>query len=164
MKRHLTLALFFLMALFIPKDGIAQYYERAVGARLGYPLSASYKHFLNDSNALEFYLGTRGFTLYRWFSVSGAYLVHKPIEDINGLRYYFGGGATVYFWNFDNDFIGDNSNTSIGLQGYIGLDYAFEDVPINLTVDWIPTIFINSVLSSFGGGYGTIGVRYILEN
>jgi hypothetical protein len=42
------------------------------------------------------------------------------------------------------------------------LDYAFEDTPINISIDWIPTLAFNGYLRGFGGGYGNIGVRYIL--
>ena len=64
----------------------------------------------------------------------------------------------------DNNFFGDTSTTtSFGIQGYLGLDYAFEDIPLNITADWIPTIFLNGFGSGFGAGYGTLGVRYILN-
>jgi len=140
----------------------AQEYESALGARLGYPLSASYKTFLGGSNnAFEAYAGFRNFGAgYSWFTISGAYQIHKPIEDVEGLQWYFGGGASVYFWSFD--FTTDSSTTTFGLQGYLGLDYKFEDYPINLSLDWIPTIFLSGFDSGFGGGYGSLGVRYVL--
>lgn len=100
-----------------------------------------------------------------WFSVSGVYQFHKPIDEVDGLQYYFGVGASVYFWNFDFNFSNQYSSTTLGVQGYLGLDYAFEDMPINVTLDWIPTIFVNSggFTSGFAAGYGTLGVRYILS-
>ena len=144
---------------------LAQNYQQAAGIRAGFPVSASYKQFLNESAAIEAYVGARFFTGYEWFTVSGAYQIHKPIESVEGLSYYFGGGASVYFWNFDNSFfLGETySTTTFGIQGYLGLDYAFADAPINLTVDWIPTVFFNGFVSGFGGGYGAVGIRYILS-
>lgn len=153
--------------MLITDSATAQEYRTAVGARLGYPLSLSIKHFLNDNgHAVEAYVGTRGWGYGRWVNVSAGYQIHKPldIEGLEGLHWYYGGGATVFFWNYDNAFAFDDdySSTAIGIQGYLGLDYAFDDAPVNISVDWIPTFSFNGYLSGFGGGYGSVGVRYIL--
>lgn len=160
-KLHLLfLALAFGLITFVSAD--AQVYKSAIGARLGYPLSASYKTFISNSSALEGYVGFRGYSAYRWISINGAYLIHRPIEGVTNLQWYFGGGAGVYFYTYDTGFFEPGSSTSFGLQGYIGLDYTFEDLPLNLTVDWIPTIFLNGFNNGFGGSYGSLGVRYVL--
>lgn len=142
----------------------AQTYQKAVGARLGYPLSLSYKTFISENNAVEVFAGTRGFSGYRWISLSGAYQIHKPLSVANteGLNFYYGAGASVYFWSFDSDLI-DDATTTVGLQGYLGLDYSLKNTPINITVDWIPTFFIGGFGAGFGAGYGSLGVRYILS-
>jgi hypothetical protein len=139
----------------------AQEYKLAIGARLGYPLAASLKFFIDESSALEGYVGTRWYSNYSWRNLSGAYLYHFPLEGVDGLQLYAGGGASLYFWSYD--FQGNNASTSIGIQGYVGLDYAFADVPLNLTFDWVPTLFLNGFDSGLGGRYGSIGVRYILK-
>ncbi|MEM6768456.1 MAG: hypothetical protein AAF655_26190 [Bacteroidota bacterium] len=144
----------------------AQVYTTAVGARLGSPISLSVKHFLNESNAVEAYVGTRGWATYRWFHVSGAYQIHKPIESVENLQYYFGGGASVFFWTYDFDFEpGQNfSSTSFGIQGYIGLDYTLEESPVNFTLDWVPTIYLGDGFNTgFAGGFGALGIRYVLK-
>ncbi len=141
----------------------AQTYQKAIGVRLGYPLSLSYKTFVNEKSAVEVFAGTRGFSGYRWFSVSGAYQIHQPLSaaKTDGLNFYYGAGASAYFWSFDSDLI-DESTTTVGLQGYLGLDYSLKNSPINITVDWIPTLFIGGFGSGFGAGYGSLSVRYIL--
>ena len=143
----------------------AQNFKSAVGARLGYPLSITYKQFISESGAFEVYAGTRGFgslnTRYRWYTISGAYQIHKPIESVEGLDYYYGAGASVYFWSFDYDT--NSSTTTFGLQGYGGLSYTFADKPINISVDWVPTFFLNGFGSGFGAGYGSLAVRYVLS-
>ena len=150
----------FLMTCLFTLNTQAQNYDSAVGLRLGSPLSASYKTFLNESSAIEAFASFRSFSGYSWFALNGAYQIHKPIDSIDGLNYYYGAGAGVYFWSFDFD--GDNATTTLGIQGYLGLDYTFKDAPINITVDWIPTIFINGFTSGFGAGFGSLGVRYTL--
>lgn len=142
-----------------------EYYKSAVGARLGSPISASYKTFISEKGAIEGYVGLRSYGFGSWFNVSGAYQVHNPISDVDGLQWYYGGGVSVFFWNYDNVFADSGfSSTSFGLQGYLGLDYAFDDIPLNLSLDWIPTFFIGDLnINSFGAGYGSLGVRYILS-
>lgn len=143
----------------------AQTYQTALGLRLGYPLAITAKHFFNENSAVEAYVGTRGYSTYRWTNVSAAYQYHKPIAGVDGLQWYVGGGASVFFWGYKNSFIGadDYNNTTFGVQGYLGLDYAFDSVPINLSVDWVPTYFFSGFGSGFGGGYGSLAVRYILK-
>ncbi|MFN7119664.1 MAG: hypothetical protein ACK4TA_22910 [Saprospiraceae bacterium] len=145
----------------------AQDYNSAIGLRLGYPLSVSYKQFLGGgSNAIEAFAGFRSFSGYSWFNVGALYQVHKPIEGVEGLNWYFGGGASVFFWNFDNSFVfgdEDDSSLSIGILGNLGLDYKFADAPVNVSLDWVPAFFVNGYGSGFGGGYGALSVRYVLK-
>ena len=165
--KNVILLFSFLGCLLCAESVQAQEFKSAVGARLGYPLSISYKKFLNETNAFEIYAGTRGFNggfnyNFRSYSVSGAYLKHTPIESVEGLSYYYGGGANVNFWTFGG-FEGDNAATSFGIQAYGGLSYTFENKPINITLDWIPSYFINGFANGFGADYGSLAVRYILS-
>jgi hypothetical protein len=163
MKKTLLFVLF-LASMFIVKDVQAQEFSSAIGARLGYPLSISYKTFINQNGAIEVIGGTRGFSGYRWYMVAGAYQVHNVLDlgDLEGLNWYYGAGAAVYFWNWNAGFGDRGSNTSIGLQGYLGLSYTFDDNPINVSVDWVPTFFLNGFGNGFAGGYGSVGIRYVL--
>lgn len=141
------------------------YYDNAVGLRLGYPASISYKQFVSDKAAFEAYAGIRGYGFGSFVNVSAAYQVHTPIDNVEGLRWYYGGGAAVFFWNYDDLFLDNNfSTTSIGVQGYLGLDYTFQNAPVNITLDWVPTFFLGGTLNinTFGAGYASLGVRYIL--
>ena len=147
----------------------AQDYKLAGGVRLGYPVSLSLKYFLDDASALEGYLGARRYgylasTNYRSTVIGGAYLYHFPldIDELAGLKWYVGGGAALYVWSYDAGIPDDDRiNSSISIQGYLGLDYAFDDVPLNLTLDWVPTILLRGLGSGFGADYGSLGVRYI---
>ncbi len=147
----------------LPQHAQAQYYQTAVGARLGSPIAASLKHFLNENGAVEGYVGFRGFSTYSWVSIGASYQYHKPIDAVDGLQWYFGAGGVVSFWNFKNTFFGDSSTgTVLGVQGFLGLDYTFSDAPVNLSADWVPTIWFSGFSSGFGGGFGALAVRYIL--
>jgi hypothetical protein len=163
MKNPDSIILSIVFIAFLAVNVEAQTYKTAVGARLGYPLSASFKTFISESSAIEVYAGFRGWSTYSWITVSGAYLIHKPFPSVENLQWYFGGGASVYFWNYKSSFGIGGDNTSFGIQGYLGLDYKIENAPVNLTVDWVPTFFLNGYGSGFGGGYGSLGIRYVLK-
>lgn len=185
MKKSIFLSLFLLVLFFSGTD--AQSYKNAVGLRLGSPVAVTFKHFLSEESAVEVFAGTRsyGFDLgygYGYYGygyglgyydrdrirnwvIGAAYQYHKPIEldFLDGLGYYFGGGASVYFWNYGEYYEDQYSSTSFGIQGYIGLNYTFENIPLNLSADWTPTIFINSYLGGFRGGYGAVAARFVLN-
>ena len=144
----------------------AQDYSSAIGARLGSPLSASYKMFINDNgHAVEGIAGFRSYSGYSWVTVGAAYQLHNDISSVDGLYWYYGAGVSAFFWSFNNDFIAgaDQSSLSLGLQGYLGLDYTFAGAPVNVSVDWVPTVFIGGFGSGFGAGYGALAVRYVLN-
>lgn len=164
-KNFLLLTAFFVCGSFALQ---AQDYNSAIGLRLGSPSSISYKTFINGSHALEGYVGFRSYGFGSWINISGAYLVHNDIGDVDGLMWYYGGGVSAFFWNYDNDLFGadDYSSTSFGIQGYLGLDYKFDGAPVNISLDWIPTFFLGGDLnlgSNFGGAYGSLAVRYTLN-
>ncbi len=160
LRKLLFLALF--LCLFAAAAS-AQEYRSAIGARLGYPLSASYKHFISAPGAIELFAGTRGWTTYRWFNVGGIYQHHFPIEGVSGLKWYVGGGASIFFWSYGDAFVGSYGSTSFGVLGVLGLDYKFTEAPINLSLDWVPLLFLNGFGRGFGSGYGALSVRYTLN-
>jgi len=45
----------------------------------------------------------------------------------------------------------------------VGLDYTFKKSPINVTIDWTPTFFINGYTSGLGTRFGGLGIRYTLN-
>ncbi len=141
----------------------SQDFGSAIGARFGYPLSVSYKNFLNRTAALEVYAGIRNFSNYGWFSINGAYQVHADVAQVYGLQWYYGGGAGFQFWNYDQT---SEGSVTLGLSGYLGLQYTSYDFPVSLSLDWVPTVFVGENLgdgfNSFGLGYGALAVRYVL--
>ncbi len=170
MKLYTYFLAFSIISIFIllPNEMVAQNdaaYKTAVGTRFGSPyLSGSYKTFLNEKVAMEAYVGYRGYSSFRWISISAAGQIHNPIPEVlEGLQWYYGAGASVYIWTFDNAFIENSASTSYGINGYLGLDYKVPGKPVAISIDWVPTFFLNGYGSGFGSGYGGIGVRYVLK-
>ena len=169
MRKIIVILSLFVVAVLTTNTLQAQEKRKMLGGRLGYPFSISFKQFTSDSKAIELIAGTRSSRYYNSINVGAAYLIHKPIElnDFEGLNYYYGGGASAYFWSYDYNmfFPEDNySSVSVGVQAYIGLDYSFENTPINLTLDWVPTFFVNGYGAGLGAGFGSLGIRYIFQN
>jgi hypothetical protein len=131
-------------------------YDSAIGLRLGYPLSVSYKKFFSEDLAGEANIGF-GSSWYGYGGINISIAAQKHsslnIDELENLQWYIGAGALADF---------DEFRTGIGVQGYIGLDYKFDEIPLNLTLDFIPTIFLNDYYRTFAS-YGSLGVRYVLD-
>lgn len=142
----------------------SQDYKTAIGGKLGYGLIASYKTFLNEKSALDLFGGLR----WGGLAAGAYYLNHTPIESIERLTWYWGFGGSITTWNCN---IGSSNENyfELGGSGVVGLDYAFDEIPLNVSLDWAPTIVIlsnadcNRNLGRFRGGYGALTARYILN-
>ncbi len=142
----------------------AQGYTSAVGARLGSPLSLSYKTFISTTDAVEVYAGLRPYRKYGSFSLNGAYQIHADLSEVDGLQWYYGAGAGFQVWSYRNY---DRGSSTFSLSGYLGLEYLIPDFPLSVTLDWVPTLFVGRHrvpgFNRFGPGYGAVGIRYILD-
>lgn len=153
-------------------------YKNAIGIRLApgsyYDAFAfSFKTSVSNAGALEFNAGggSQRHTYYRnnisynsrpfGLSVSGTYQHHFKIP-VEGLRWFVGGGLTAY-----NAFSKNNEYEGLGLGIYPtgGIDYKFPAIPLNLTADFRPTIFISKpdYDDSFNGANFGIAARYVIN-
>jgi hypothetical protein len=66
------------------------------------------------------------------------------------------------FYNGDNTTWGTaaTSYTVIGVDGILGLEYNFSEVPINISIDWKPAFNLVGYSRFFGDG-GALSLRYI---
>ena len=136
----------------------AQDYNTGIGIRGGLSNGLTIKHFLNQKSAVE------GIIISRWqgFAVTGLYELHATAFDTKGLNWYYGGGGHIGFWNGDNvSWASDSkSYTVIGIDGILGLEYNFSEIPINISLDWKPAFNLVGY-SGFWGDGGGLSVRYI---
>lgn len=154
MKRILVLLVFITVSIF----SYSQNYKTAIGIKGGYPGYGSLngKHFLNSKSAIEGSIGGSSNTLW----LQGLYELNFSLEE--GLNWYAGGGANVGFYSYKNPFNNvRTSNMVLGLNGIVGLEYTFEDFPLNVALDTGPNLrLINSL--GFGWGAG-LAVRYAIK-
>ncbi len=150
-----------LMMFFFTSLIQAQDYKSAIGAKLGYGLIASYKTFLNEKAAIDIFGGIR----WGGLAAGAYYLNHTPIKSVDRLTWYWGFGGSFTTWDFG---ISD-TYYEIGVSGVLGLDYTFDEIPLNVSVDWAPTFVVadsydfSGSYNRFRSGYGALTARYILN-
>jgi hypothetical protein len=127
-------------------------YKHAIGGRFGTANGISYKTFVNTNNALEFIANFQSSSGYSYFRFTGLMEKHSPINDIDGLRWYYGFGATVGSRTYKPT---DENGLLLAADGILGLDFKFPDAPINISMDWKPAIELvpNTRLNGQGVGF-----------
>ena len=138
----------------------AQDYRTGIGLRAGYPAGLTIKHFISNSTALEGLLSTR----WRGFVITGLFESHRQFADVQNLNWYYGFGAHIGFWNgsYNYNYWGDpgESYTVVGIDGILGLEYNFEEFPVNIGLDWKPAFNIIGYQGFWGDG-AAFSIRYI---
>ena len=143
-------ACFISFILLIAFTSNAQVYKTAVGLRLGPNTPAvsagiTGKYFLNEKAAVEAILGVNN-----GLSICGLYEIHFPINAVKNLQWFAGAGAYVSF---------RSGSSNLGAAGIIGLDYKFEEIPLNISLDWKPELNIISKIGFESSGLG-FSARY----
>ncbi|HEY4150688.1 MAG TPA: hypothetical protein VGM41_17240 [Chitinophagaceae bacterium] len=130
-----------------------QDYKLALGLRLSNATptlsnSVTVKYIMPTGNALEGLIsfGTR-------FGIGGLYEVQKPLNGTQGLKWYYGGGGYVGF---------QDRSTWLGPTGTIGLDYKFDKIPLNLSLDWKPELDILPKINFVPDAFG-LSARFTLQ-
>lgn len=165
MKKLITCSLLVMAFLFCNNNLNAQAYNNGIGLRLGWGYGLTFKHFVNEKAAIEGILNYRSYGItgysYNYLRITGLYLVHSPIASVEGLQWYFGGGAMFQSWGGDFDkYLPSEKTTNIGIVGALGLDYKFAGVPISITADWLPTFIIGGYGNGFASEAGGLAIRY----
>lgn len=120
----------------------AQDYKTALGVRLSSANamqnnSISIKQFISEKTAIE---GL--FTFGDPLSLGALLEFHKPLSA-SGLRYFYGAGGYIGFVKTVNVATQKTStDPNFGAQGVIGLDYKFNNIPLNISLDWKPELNI----------------------
>jgi hypothetical protein len=145
---------FFLTVSSVNAQTTGHDYKTALGIKF-YPTAVTVKHFISDRHALE----GLGYFFNYGMRITGLYEIYGNINNAPGLQWYVGPGAHMGFYNDKN-----GGGTAIGIDGVLGLDYKFNGAPINISLDWQPSIEFGSFKNTgFVGNWGGIGLRYTLN-
>ena len=136
-------------------DEDAQGYQTSVGAKFytgnGALGGINIRHLTASNTALEgsllFFNGGLG--------VEGLYEYQAPIQGVDGLQYFVGGGGMLGFGT------GNGRETSFALRLTGGADYKFADAPIDVSLAFDPFFYLSpSSGSNLALG---IGLRYVIK-
>jgi hypothetical protein len=156
MMKKVLFTLFVL--LFLSLSVNAQDYKTSLGLRIGYPYGATVKHFLSKTDALEGILASS----YGGLTITGLYENEHWTGKYPGLNWYWGLGAHVGFWDAGSNVHLDSTyeGAVIGVDAVLGLEYTFDDFPLNLSLDLLPSVNLIGY-TGWGGIYGALSVRYV---
>jgi hypothetical protein len=134
-----------------------QSYKTVVGIKGGFPGygSVNVKHSMGGLKYIEASMGGLGRRNYgNGFYLMGDFEINNPLEQ--GFLWHYGAGVLVGF-------------SSNALESYFhfapnalaGLEYVFEDLPLNISIDTGPYLFITPEVNfTWGGG---IALRYVIK-
>lgn len=154
MKKLLLVAVIMLMVNFVMaqnKTASSNSYKTAVGVKLWDGAGITLKTFIADKTALEFI----GY-FYRYGTrITGLYEIHGDLNTEGNLKWYIGPGVHVGLYK--------NGVTAVGVDGVVGLDFKFSDLPLNLALDWQPSVeFGSGDRNGFHGNWGGFAIRFTL--
>lgn len=133
-------------------------YKTAIGLKFIYGVSITGKFFISKKGALEAivrYNNAGGFGSN--IALTGLYLQHNEINAVDGLKWYYGGGAYINRFTWDDKDVDPVS--TYGPVGALGLEYKFKNLPIAISADWLPGYEINQNIG-FSAQNGGLGVKY----
>ena len=152
-----TIIYLFIVFLLQISNTFAQDYKNAIGIRAGLPFGITYKHFFDANSGLEAIVGTR----WKGLSTSVKYEYHLETNIYPGLQWYAGGGAALGFYNNDSPWVvGTDYRLIFGIEAIIGINYNFENAPMNLSFDWTP-LFNMLGYTDFDFLQFALSVRYL---
>ncbi len=152
--KKILLLLFFVVSLNVVmaqnRTANSTEYKTAIGVKVWNGAGVSLKTFITEKNALEFIgyfdrYGTR---------ISGLYEFHGNLSTEGALKWYIGPGVHVGLYK---------GITAVGIDGVVGIDYKFTNMPLNLALDWQPSVeFAAGSRNGFYGNWGGFAIRFTL--
>jgi hypothetical protein len=144
---------FTVLILFLTTSFFSQNYKMALGFKGGYPGygSLNAKKSISKSDYLEASIG--GFGRYPYnigFNVQLDYERMQALED--GFSFYYGGGVLLGL---------TSSFVHLAPKALLGLEYNFEDLPLNISIDTGPYLFVSPKIGFIWGG--GLSLRYAIR-
>ena len=152
MKTNFTVLFLFLTTSFFPQN-----YKMAIGFKGGYPGygSVNAKKSISKSDYIEASIG--GFGRYPYnigFHVQLDYERMQNLEE--GFSFYYGLGALLGMTSISNV-----AFLHLAPKALLGLEYNFEDLPLNISIDTGPYLFVSPKIGFIWGG--GLALRYAIR-
>lgn len=144
---------FTVLILFLTTSFFSQNYKMALGFKGGFPGygSLNAKKSISKSDYLEASIG--GFGRYPYnvgFNVQIDYERMQALEE--GFSFYYGGGVLLGL---------TSSFVHLAPKALLGLEYNFEDLPLNISIDTGPYLFVSPKIGFIWGG--GLALRYAIR-
>ena len=144
---------FTVLILLLASSSFSQNYKMAIGFKGGYPGygSLNAKKSISNSDYLEASIG--GFGRYPYnvgFNVQIDYERMQALEE--GFSFYYGGGVLLGL---------TSSFVHLAPKALLGLEYNFEDLPLNISIDTGPYLFVSPNIGFIWGG--GLALRYAIR-
>jgi len=153
MKTTILLSFILINTLVFSQD-----YKTAIGLKGGYPGfgSLNAKHFISENSALEATFG--GMSRENYGNGAFAILDYEIQHSLeSSFSWFYGGGGLLGFTTNKEG----TTTLQLGINSTIGIEYTFEEVPINCSLNMGPLIFISpEVRFNWGGG---LSIRYAIR-
>jgi hypothetical protein len=152
--------LLFTLAMLISEFAYSQNYKTAIGFKGGFPgfVALNIKHSLGSTTAIEASIG--GGRNFLW--LEGLFEINKDMGS--GFNWYYGIGGDIGTWNNNYNFKYRESyynGAYGGVDGVIGIEYTFNEIPFNIAVDATPTVRLFPYVGF--GIYGNIALRFAIK-
>lgn len=138
----------------------AQINDHAIGVRFGFGGGISYQHKFSKENRGEFNAQFGVGDTYTTLRLTGVY--QWVFNMHNGFHFYVGPGASLGSLKLGNDYGGKGEEgLFVSVGGQLGVDYVFDGVPIQISLDILP---MYSVMNNYDNGVGfdpALGIRYV---
>ena len=144
---------FTVLILLLVSISFSQNYKMALGFKGGYPGygSLNAKKSISKSDYLEASIGGFGRNSYSTgFHVELDYERMQALED--GFSFYYGGGVLLGL---------TSSFVHLAPKALLGLEYNFEDLPLNISIDTGPYLFVSPKIGFIWGG--GLALRYAIR-
>jgi hypothetical protein len=124
--------------------------ENAIGGRISNDMGITFKHHYKSNTWLEGIIDIEGHALV----LSGLYEKYYLTPFSNNFNWFAGGGVYLGYWGYAN-----SSSTYAGIKGVGGLCYTLNDLPVEISIDWMPAIQIVKVFNTDFNIFG-LSIRY----
>lgn len=155
-KKQELILMLLLLALIAPRAD-AQFYQNAAGLRLGNASGLTGKTLVSKRFLLEGIISTR----WRGINIVALGEITQSLVDYRGLSWYYGVGAHIGFWDYPGD-SEESTKLFTGVDGIVGMEYTFDEIPLNLALDWKPFLNILST-THFVWDEIALSVRYVIH-
>lgn len=142
MRKTLIILLFYMsVAGLAAGQSLTGNYRTGIGLRTGETSGITIKFNAQKASSIEIIAGIWS----DWLSLTGLYEKNVPAFNIEGMRWYYGGGGHVAFQTdtfYNGRYYDRGDDFALGLDGIVGLEFKIPPIPFAVSLDIKPFLEI----------------------